>query len=105
MKIDLLSASTSVQAARYALGVVGETPYAEGKGDTGDLSLNSADGQTVDTVCKAVKCVVVVSGRPCCWAGHVARAHFPSPGRATIPSSRWAVRETPARRCWGTGSA
>jgi beta-glucosidase len=49
--------------------VVGETPYAEGVGDVGngraDLKLSAADAKTVDTVCAALKCVVlVVSGRP-----------------------------------------
>ncbi|MEU5366098.1 glycoside hydrolase family 3 N-terminal domain-containing protein [Streptomyces sp. NPDC005925] len=48
--------------------VVGETPYAEGVGDVGnghDLELSDADKAAVDTVCGAMKCVVlVVSGRP-----------------------------------------
>ena len=55
------------QAKGYAAGVVvvGETPYAEGKGDTDDLSLSAADQQAIRTVCADTRCVVVtVSGRP-----------------------------------------
>ena len=49
--------------------VVGEVPYAEGRGDVGvqghDLELSDADKQAVDRVCAAMKCaVLVVSGRP-----------------------------------------
>ncbi|MFG2329195.1 glycoside hydrolase family 3 N-terminal domain-containing protein [Streptomyces sp. NPDC048604] len=49
--------------------VVGETPYAEGRGDVGvgghDLELSAADKKAVDKVCAAMKCaVLVVSGRP-----------------------------------------
>ncbi|MCZ7413926.1 MULTISPECIES: glycoside hydrolase family 3 N-terminal domain-containing protein [unclassified Streptomyces] len=49
--------------------VVGETPYAEGRGDVGngghDLLLPAADRKAVDAVCGAMRCVVlVVSGRP-----------------------------------------
>ena len=59
--------------------VVGETPYAEGFGDVGGpqwqddgvprepktMRLNDADRATVDRVCGAIDCVVlVVSGRP-----------------------------------------
>ncbi|MFE7775403.1 glycoside hydrolase family 3 N-terminal domain-containing protein [Streptomyces sp. NPDC057445] len=48
--------------------VVGETPYAEGIGDVGnghDLELSAADKASVDKVCAAMKCaVLVVSGRP-----------------------------------------
>lgn len=54
----------------YDVGVVvvGETPYAEGVGDVGnghDLQLTDADKAAVDTVCAAMRCVVlIVSGRP-----------------------------------------
>ncbi|WP_338895914.1 glycoside hydrolase family 3 N-terminal domain-containing protein [Streptomyces sp. TG1A-60] len=48
--------------------VVGETPYAEGFGDVGnghDLELSAADKASVDKVCGAMKCaVLIVSGRP-----------------------------------------
>lgn len=67
VRIDHAAAVTAAQAKGYDLGivVVGETPYAEGKGDTNDLSLNPADAGAVQTVCAAVRCVVVVvSGRP-----------------------------------------
>ncbi|MGY2894733.1 glycoside hydrolase family 3 protein [Deinococcus sp. UYEF24] len=67
VKIDHLENVSAAQAARYDLGVVvvGEAPYAEGKGDRPDLNLNAGDTHATETVCKAVKCVViVVSGRP-----------------------------------------
>ena len=67
VKVDHLETATAAQARGYDLGVVvvGETPYAEGKGDTSDLSMNASDAQATSTVCKAVKClVIVVSGRP-----------------------------------------
>ena len=67
VKVDHLETVTAAQARGYDLGVVvvGETPYAEGKGDTDDLNPNAADVQATSTVCKAVKClVIVVSGRP-----------------------------------------
>ncbi len=67
VKVDHLETVTAAQARGYDLGVVvvGETPYAEGKGDTRDLSMNASDAQLTSTVCKAVKClVIVVSGRP-----------------------------------------
>lgn len=45
--------------------MVGEAPYAEGKGDRPDLNLNASDTLATETVCKAIRCVViVVSGRP-----------------------------------------
>ncbi|WP_418959315.1 glycoside hydrolase family 3 protein [Streptomyces tritici] len=49
--------------------VVGEAPYAEGRGDVGvnghDLELSAADKKAVDRVCGAMKCaVLIVSGRP-----------------------------------------
>jgi beta-glucosidase len=45
--------------------VVGETPYAEGQGDSWDLALSPADVKTVERVCSAMSCVVIlVSGRP-----------------------------------------
>ncbi len=67
MKIEYAQTPTAAQARSADLGVVvvGETPYAEGKGDTSDLSLNPADAAAIATVCKATRCVVVVvSGRP-----------------------------------------
>ncbi|MFF0596479.1 glycoside hydrolase family 3 N-terminal domain-containing protein [Streptomyces antibioticus] len=61
-------ASAPLTGQDVGVVVVGETPYAEGVGDVGnghDLELSAADRAAVDTVCAAVKCVVlVVSGRP-----------------------------------------
>ncbi|MFJ4619410.1 glycoside hydrolase family 3 N-terminal domain-containing protein [Streptomyces sp. NPDC088812] len=64
------SKDASAPTAGHDVGVVvvGETPYAEGAGDVGnghDLELSAADRAAVDTVCAAMKCVVlIVSGRP-----------------------------------------
>jgi beta-glucosidase len=45
--------------------VVGEEPYAEGQGDDLLLTLDDGDIETVETVCEAMPCVVVlVAGRP-----------------------------------------
>ena len=64
------SADASAPLAGHDVGVVvvGETPYSEGVGDVGNnghsLSLSDADRATIDTVCGAMKCVVlVVAGR------------------------------------------
>ncbi|MFI5684975.1 glycoside hydrolase family 3 N-terminal domain-containing protein [Streptomyces sp. NPDC051636] len=64
------SKDASAPLTGYDAGVVvvGETPYAEGVGDVGnghDLRLSAADQATVDKVCAAMKCaVLIVSGRP-----------------------------------------
>ncbi|MFI9154798.1 glycoside hydrolase family 3 protein [Streptomyces sp. NPDC053367] len=64
------SKDASAPTAGHDVGVVvvGETPYAEGMGDVGnghDLELSAVDKAAVDTVCAAMKCVVlIVSGRP-----------------------------------------
>ncbi|GAA5435413.1 glycoside hydrolase family 3 protein [Deinococcus aquaticus] len=51
--------------ADVGLVVVGETPYAEGKGDRASLALNAEDTANIRTVCADGPCVVVtVSGRP-----------------------------------------
>ncbi|KRV50747.1 glycosyl hydrolase [Wenjunlia vitaminophila] len=61
-------ASAPTRGHDVGVVVVGETPYAEGIGDVGnehDMWLGKADQRAVDTVCGAMKCVVlVVSGRP-----------------------------------------
>jgi beta-glucosidase len=62
-------ASAPTAGSDVGVVVVGETPYAEGVGDVGngraDLSLSAADRATIDKVCAAMKCaVLVVSGRP-----------------------------------------
>ncbi|CAN0839699.1 Beta-glucosidase BoGH3B [Linum grandiflorum] len=49
----------------YAIVVVGEPPYAETAGDSSDLTMKDPGPSTINNVCGAVKCVVVVvSGRP-----------------------------------------
>jgi beta-glucosidase len=72
---DAVSDATEVSFAEDGSGaagadvgivVVGETPYAEGVGDSGDLSLDAADRQAVANMHAAgvPVVVVVVSGRP-----------------------------------------
>ena len=75
------SQDASAPTSGYNVGVVvvGETPYAEGMGDVGNnghtLQLSTADRNAVDTVCAAMKCVVlVVSGRPLDITGIVPEA-------------------------------
>jgi beta-glucosidase len=75
------SKDASAPTAGYKFGVVvvGEKPYAEGMGDIGNnghtLQLSVADRNAVDTVCAAMKCVVlVVSGRPLDITGIVPEA-------------------------------
>ncbi|XP_045789698.1 beta-glucosidase BoGH3B-like [Trifolium pratense] len=49
----------------YAIVVVGETPYAETKGDSLNLTISGNGTQTINNVCGGVKCVVVlITGRP-----------------------------------------
>uniref|UniRef100_A0A0E0KJ16 Beta-glucosidase n=1 Tax=Oryza punctata TaxID=4537 RepID=A0A0E0KJ16_ORYPU len=49
----------------YAIVVVGEPPYAEGFGDNLNLTIPEPGPTVIQTVCKSIKCVVVlVSGRP-----------------------------------------
>ncbi|MBD5785823.1 glycoside hydrolase family 3 C-terminal domain-containing protein [Cellulosimicrobium terreum] len=65
-------ASAPMDGADVGVVVVGEKPYAEGVGDVRygagsqfSLSLTAQDQATIDTVCGAMDCVVlVVSGRP-----------------------------------------
>ena len=75
------SKDASAPTAGYDVGVVvvGETPYAEGMGDVGNnghtMQLSVADRDAVDTVCAAMKCVVLdVSGRPLDITGIVPEA-------------------------------
>ena len=57
--------ATGPLTADVGVVVVGERPYAEGRGDAFDLSLSLPDIQTIERVCEAMPCVVVlVSGRP-----------------------------------------
>ena len=48
------------------IAVVGETPYAEGIGDTSTMALSGADAAVVNAICSHTKkCVVIlISGRP-----------------------------------------
>ncbi|XP_020574327.1 uncharacterized protein LOC110020528 isoform X1 [Phalaenopsis equestris] len=49
----------------YAIVVVGEPPYSETAGDSLNLTISEPGPSTVQTVCRTIKCVVVViSGRP-----------------------------------------
>ncbi|XP_045788986.1 beta-glucosidase BoGH3B-like [Trifolium pratense] len=49
----------------YAIVVVGETPYAETKGDSLNLTISDKGAKTIYNVCGKVKCVVVlITGRP-----------------------------------------
>uniref|UniRef100_A0A0D9ZD60 Beta-glucosidase n=1 Tax=Oryza glumipatula TaxID=40148 RepID=A0A0D9ZD60_9ORYZ len=49
----------------YAIVVVGEPPYAEGFGDNLNLTIPEPGPTVIQTVCKSIKCVVVlISGRP-----------------------------------------
>ncbi|KAL5767870.1 hypothetical protein ACOSP7_014459 [Xanthoceras sorbifolium] len=49
----------------YAIVVVGEHPYAETDGDSLNLTIPDPGPSTIENVCGAVKCVVVIiSGRP-----------------------------------------
>ncbi|RAL45950.1 hypothetical protein DM860_006104 [Cuscuta australis] len=58
----------------YAIVVVGETPYTEFLGDSTNLTVAEPGGSVIDTVCAAVKCVVVVvSGRPVVMEPYVAK--------------------------------
>ncbi|CAM6102313.1 unnamed protein product [Calypogeia fissa] len=53
------------QKADYAIVVVGERPYAEGWGDTHNLSLPMDSISTIKNVCTEAKCLVIlITGRP-----------------------------------------
>lgn len=59
--------SSAVEAGKYdyAIVVVGEPPYAESAGDNLNLTIPEPGLAVIQTVCKSVKCVVVlISGRP-----------------------------------------
>ncbi|KAF3639032.1 hypothetical protein T459_28423 [Capsicum annuum] len=58
----------------YAIVVVGEVPYAEMFGDSANLTIPEPGPSTINNVCGAVKCVVVVvSGRPVVVQPHLAK--------------------------------
>ena len=55
--------------------VVGETPYAEGRGDNNTLALTVEDKNAIKNVCSAMPCVVVlISGRPMIIEDQLAQA-------------------------------
>uniref|UniRef100_A0A8I6YJZ1 Uncharacterized protein n=1 Tax=Hordeum vulgare subsp. vulgare TaxID=112509 RepID=A0A8I6YJZ1_HORVV len=59
--------STAVDSGNYdyAIVVIGEPPYAETFGDSLNLTIPAPGPSVIQTVCKSVRCVVVlVSGRP-----------------------------------------
>ena len=57
---------TNAAGADVAIAVIGETPYAEGRGDRLELSIDPADVATIENLNRAGVPVVtvVVSGRP-----------------------------------------
>ncbi len=66
-QIDYSETGTFVNTkADYAVAVIGETPYAEGKGDKNDLSIPSSDVALIKKL-KSYGCpvvVILVTGRP-----------------------------------------
>ncbi|KAL3687101.1 hypothetical protein R1sor_013410 [Riccia sorocarpa] len=51
--------------ADFAVVVVGEPPYAEGRGDNQNLTIPAEGLRTIKNVCPEVKCLVIlISGRP-----------------------------------------
>jgi beta-glucosidase len=65
-KVTFSKDGTGAQGAAVGIVVIGETPYAEGEGDTNDLSVSPEDVTAVDNMKKAGIPVVVllISGRP-----------------------------------------
>lgn len=57
--------------------VIGETPYAEGKGDSATLAVSNANAAQVNDICaRTTKCVVILmSGRPLIINTQLARAN------------------------------
>jgi beta-glucosidase len=57
--------------------VIGETPYAEGKGDSSSLAVSSSNAAQVTDVCsRTTKCVVILmSGRPLIIGSQLSRAN------------------------------
>lgn len=64
------------QKAELGIAVVGETPYAEGSGDRGDLALSPADQKLIATMrehCEKLV-VIIISGRPLIITDQLAQA-------------------------------
>lgn len=57
--------------------VIGETPYAEGKGDSSTLAVSSANAAQVTDICsRTTKCVIILmSGRPLIITSQLSRAN------------------------------
>ena len=75
-----LDASAPTTGSQVGIVAVGDTPYAEGMGDVGvnghTMQLSVADRDAVDTVCAAMKCIVLdISGRPLDLTGVVPEAN------------------------------
>ncbi len=65
-KVTFSSDGTGAEGATIGIAVIGETPYAEGRGDRTDLALDKEDVDAVEAMKKAGIPVVVIliSGRP-----------------------------------------
>ncbi len=65
-QVKYSSTGSSVSAASVGVAVIGETPYAEGKGDSTDLTVSSADVKVVQALKQAglPTVVVLIAGRP-----------------------------------------
>lgn len=59
------------------IAVIGETPYAEGKGDSSTLAVSSANAAQVTDICsRTTKCIVMLmSGRPLIINSQLSRAN------------------------------
>jgi len=65
-KVTFSKDGTGGAGASVGVVVVGETPYAEGRGDTNDLNLAAEDAQAIANVKRAgiPVAVILLSGRP-----------------------------------------
>lgn len=65
--VNYISNARGNYNADYGIAIVGEPPYAEGRGDSSTLALPSEDVSAITTLCSKVKIsctVVILSGRP-----------------------------------------
>ncbi len=65
-QVTFSESGSGAEGSDAAIVVIGETPYAEGKGDKSDLSISNEDYQTLLNVKKAniPTVVILISGRP-----------------------------------------
>ena len=65
-RVTLSSDGRGAEGADLGIAVIGETPYAEGRGDSADLAIDAVDLETVENLraAKIPVVVVLVSGRP-----------------------------------------